>query len=101
MKCDSYEIFFRNFSNRTKFDIVMSLKNKPMSVMELSKALHEEQSKVSHSLTSLAKCGILSVKQQGKQRIYSLNKETVMPILELVQKHVEKHCTGKCKVAKR
>jgi ArsR family transcriptional regulator len=97
MNCTSYEVFFRNFSNKTKFDIVMSLKNKPMSVMELTKALGEEQSKISHSLTNLAKCGILSVKQQGKKRIYSLNKETIMPVLDLVQKHVEKHCTGRCR----
>ena len=97
MNCTSYEVFFRNFSNKTKFDIVMSLKNRPMSVMELTKVLGEEQSKVSHSLASLAKCGILSVKQQGKKRIYSLNKETIMPVLDLVQKHVEKHCTGGCK----
>ena len=97
MNCNSYEVFFRNFSNKTKFDIVMSLKNKPMSVMELTKALGEEQSKISHSLTSLANCGILSMKREGKQRIYSLNKETIMPILDLVQKHVEKCCTRRCK----
>lgn len=97
MNCNSYEVFFRNFSNKTKFDIVMSLKNKPMSVMELTKALGEEQSKISHSLTSLASCGILSMKREGKQRIYSLNKETIMPILDLVQKHVEKCCTRRCK----
>jgi len=97
MNCNSYEIFFRNFSNKTKLDIIMALRNKPLSVNELVKILGDEQSKVSHSLTSLASCGILSVKQEGKKRIYSLNKETIMPLIELVSKHVEKHCTGRCK----
>ncbi len=75
----------------------MHLKNKPMSVTELSKAMKEEQSKISHNLPKLSKCSVLSVKQQGKKRIYSLNKETVMPMIRLVEKHVEKHCDMRCK----
>ena len=97
MNCDSYEIFFRNFSNKTKFDIIMTLRNKPLSVNALVKILGEEQSKVSHSLAHLAKCGILNVKKDGKKRIYSLNRETILPIIALVEKHVEKHCTGRCR----
>ncbi len=96
MKCTSYEDFFKNFANQTKFKIVMHLKNKPMSVNELSKAMKEEQSKISHNLAKLYKCNILTVKQKGKQRIYSLNKDTVMPIIKLVEKHVEKHCDKRC-----
>ncbi len=96
MKCTSYEDFFKNFANKTKFKIVMLLKNKPMSVNELSKAMKEEQSKISHNLAKLYKCNILTVKQKGKQRIYSLNKDTVIPIIKLVEKHVEKHCHGRC-----
>ena len=96
MKCTSYEDFFKNFSNKTKFRIVMLLKNKPMSVNELSKAMKEEQSKISHNLAKLYKCNILTVKQKGKQRIYSLNKDTVIPIIKLVEKHVHKHCEGRC-----
>jgi DNA-binding transcriptional ArsR family regulator len=96
MNCSSYEVFFRNFSNKTSFKIVMALRNKPLSVSEIIKILGEEQSKVSHNLSHLARCGILNVKQEGKKRIYSLNKETIMPIMDLVSKHVEKHCKGRC-----
>ncbi len=96
MKCTSYEDFFKNFANKTKFKIIMLLKNKPMSVNELSKAMKEEQSKISHNLAKLYKCNILTVKQKGKQRIYSLNKDTVLPVIQLVEKHVEKHCDGRC-----
>jgi DNA-binding transcriptional ArsR family regulator len=97
MNCNSYEIFFRNFSNKTSFKIVVALRHKPLSVSEITQILNEEQSKVSHSLAHLAKCGILHVKKDGKKRIYSLNKETILPIIALVEKHVEKHCTGKCR----
>ncbi|MFH0869519.1 MAG: metalloregulator ArsR/SmtB family transcription factor [archaeon] len=97
MNCISYEDFFGNFSSRTKLRIIMSLRKKALSVSELSKLLGEEQSKISHSLKKLARCNILLVKQDGKKRIYSLNKETVMPMLSLVDKHVRDHCDRRCK----
>jgi len=96
MNCRSYEDFFKNFANKTKFRIIMHLKEKPMSVNELSKLMGEEQSKISHSLAKLSACNILIVEQRGKQRIYSVNKDTVLPVLSLVEKHVEKHCKGRC-----
>ncbi len=96
MKCSSYEDFFKNFANKTKLRIVMHLKNKPMSVNELSKKMGEEQSKISHNLAKLYKCNVLTVKQKGKQRVYSLNRDTVIPIIKLAKKHVEKHCKGRC-----
>ena len=96
MKCGSYEEFFKNFANKTKFRIMMHLKNKPMSVNELSKKMGEEQSKISHNLSKLAKCSVLTVKQKGKQRIYSLNKETMVPLMRLVEKHVKKFCCKEC-----
>ena len=96
MKFSSYDNFFKNFANKTKFMIIMHLKNKPMSVNELAKKMGEEQSKISHNLTKLYKCNILTVKQKGKQRIYSLNKDTIIPVLRLAEKHVEKYCEGRC-----
>lgn len=97
MNCISYDDFFVNFSNKTKLRIIMALRQKPLSVTELAAALHEEQSKVSHSLSKLAVCNIISANQQGKKRIYSLNKDTVMPMLSLVDKHVHNYCKGRCK----
>ncbi len=97
MNCISYDDFFGNFSNKTKLKIIIALKQKPLSVTELSAILKEEQSKVSHSLAKLSGCNIITAKQEGKKRIYSLNKDTVMPMLALVEKHVHKHCKGRCK----
>jgi len=96
MNCHSYDNFFKNFANKTKFRIIMHLKDKPMSVNELSKLMNEEQSKISHSLAKLSACNILNVEQKGKQRIYSVNKDTIIPVIKLVEKHVEKHCNGRC-----
>src|SRR3989338_6765530 len=94
MKCDAVEVFFNNFAQKTKLKIILTLKDKPLSVSEISKQINEEQSKVSHNLKKLAQCNIVKAEQKGKLRIYSLNKETVLPLLQLVEKHVQGHCQG-------
>ena len=85
-------IFFTNLSNPLKIRIVFSLLEKDMSVKELGEKLKIEQSKLSHALRSLRICSIVNSKKEGKKRIYSLNKETVVPILKLIEKHEKKYC---------
>ena len=78
MKCNTYHFFFRNLANPLKTEIISALKEKESSVNELSESLGIEQSKVSHALTAMKNCNIVDVKQKGKQRIYSLNKEVLL-----------------------
>jgi DNA-binding transcriptional ArsR family regulator len=85
-----------NFSTRTKSDIIDLLREGPMSVNEITRKIGGEQSRISHSLRDLRSCSILNVTNKGKQRIYSLNEETVVPILEIVEKHVRKNCLRGC-----
>ncbi len=96
MKHNSYNNFFTNFANKTKLSIILILEKGPLSVNEITKKVKEEQSKVSHNLRKLLQCHILNAKQKGKQRIYSLNSETVVPILKIVKKHVKKNCLKGC-----
>ena len=98
MKCPSYDLFFETVSNKLRFDIINLLRNRSSSVTEICAALKEEQSKVSHNLKKLAECHIVEVQRKGKQRIYSLNKETIVPLMDLVQKHVESYCSKECKM---
>jgi len=91
----SYNKFFTNLANSLKIEIILSLKNSEKNVSELSKELGVEQSKISHALASLKKCNIVNARQKGKQRIYSLNKKTILPMLNLIDKHAKCYC--KCK----
>ena len=91
MKSKCY-IFFETLSTKLKIDIVDQLKEKSFTVNELSKQLKQERSKVSHALLSLKECGFVNAKKDGKKRIYSLNKETILPLLKLIEKHVKKYC---------
>jgi len=95
MKNCSNEIcmgFFRNFSNPLKLKIILALKEKPGSVGELSKKVGVEQSTLSHALSMLNHCSIVTAKQKGKQRIYFLNKRTILPMLNSFKKHKEECC---------
>ena len=96
MKCNSYYLFFDTISNKTRMSIIESLLGGDKSVNEICSDIKEEQSKVSHSLRRLMECNFLNVKKEGKKRIYSLNQETVVPILRLVDKHVSKFCDKSC-----
>jgi len=69
---------------------------KPMCVNEIAEALNQEQSKISHNLKKLTDCHFIDVKQEGKKRIYSLNKETIEPLMRLVEMHVSQFCGQEC-----
>ena len=97
----SYHIFFTNLANPLKVGIILSLRQKEKNVSEIVKDLVVEQSKVSHALGSLKECNIVKVKQKGKQRIYYLNKDTIAPMLNLIDKHAKVHCASSCIVNKK
>jgi len=92
----TYAIFFKNLANPLKLKIISELSEKPMNVNDLTRKLSEEQSKISHALALLRCCSIVTVNKAGKERIYSLNKETILPMLKLIDKHENKYC-NKCK----
>ena len=101
MKCPSYNIFFETISPRLRVRIIELLEKKPMNVTEICKSLGEEQSKISHNLRKLTGCHFLDARREGKNRIYSLNKGTIVPLMDLVKKHVKQYCCESCKELKK
>jgi DNA-binding transcriptional ArsR family regulator len=92
--------FFSNLSNPTRLAAIEQLMKKPMSVNELAEALGQEQSMISHNLKPLLECNFVFLKRQGKQRIYSANKETIGTLFKAVENHEKKFCPtgGKCRL---
>lgn len=93
---NNYYIFFRKLAYPIMIHILASLRDKPKSVGQLSKELGIEQSKLSHALQNLRACHIVHVKQEGKNRVYTLNKQTILPIFNLIDKHEKKFCRKCC-----
>jgi len=96
MTCNSYELFFETISSKTRMKIIACLADKEKSVNEISSAINEEQSKVSHNLKKLSKCHFVYFKRIGKHKVYELNKDTILPILNLAKKHAQKYCKEVC-----
>lgn len=94
---NTYHLFFGNLASPLRVEIISALQAKKMSVSELSKEIKVEQSKLSHALAGLRGCKIVDVEQKGKERIYSLNKKTIVPILRLIDEHAKNFCKGECK----
>jgi DNA-binding transcriptional ArsR family regulator len=92
--------FFTNLSNPTRLAALEKLMRQPMSVNELSVALGQEQSMVSHNLRPLLLCNFIFIERHGKKRIYSANRETVGALFKIIENHAEKFCPtgGKCLV---
>ena len=92
MNKKTYHIFFSRLSNPVRIEIISALREKEMSVNELCKKLKIEQSKLSHALGSLRCCNIVQSKVEGKKRIYYLNRDTILPILKIIDKHEKTFC---------
>lgn len=86
-----YSLLFQAIANPSRFQILYRLYNKgPMNVTEISRELGMEQTRASHHLKCLSYCGLLFVKREGKMKVYSVNEETVAPIIKLAENHIEK-----------
>jgi DNA-binding transcriptional ArsR family regulator len=81
-------LLFEAFSNESRLSILNLLREGPRNVGEICEALALEQTVVSHNLRCLTFCGLVTGERFGKTRIYSLNKETVEPILRLGDRHI-------------
>jgi len=93
---EPHKVFFETLSNQTRWDIIHLLKKAPLNATGISKTLGYEQSLVSHHLRRLERCGFVSVKSNGKERIYTLNKKTIKPLLQLVDTHINNFCKKLC-----
>ncbi|MFN4133334.1 MAG: ArsR/SmtB family transcription factor [Candidatus Hadarchaeales archaeon] len=88
MMKQAYKLFFKTLANEARLAILFSLKMGPKCVMEICEDTGLEQSRVSHNLKCLTNCGFVSVERRGKNRIYSLNKATIVPLLKLIDHHI-------------
>jgi len=75
-------MLFSALSEPSRFQIVELLRDKPRPVGEIADTLHIRQPQASKHLRVLADAGIVDVRQNAQQRIYSLQQQ---PFEELDQ----------------
>jgi len=85
--------------NEVRMNIIQSLMEKEMTVLQICKKLNKEQSLVSHSLKQLRECSFVDFRKEGKQNIYYLKseifKDKSKTIFEMFNEHKNKYCKGK------
>lgn len=97
MNYTSYDHFFMTLGNKQRVRIVQLLADgESLSVTAIAETLGIEQSAASHSLKQLLYCHFVTVKQDGKERMYSINDETVKPLFRQIERHVQKYCVRGC-----
>lgn len=92
-----YKIFFETLGNKARWRMVHCMMgNGPIGATAIAKKTGLEQSLVSHHLRRLLRCGFVTVKPNGRERVYTLNRTTIKPLLKLMDSHLEKFCK-KCR----
>lgn len=90
-----YKLFFSSLANLNRLGIIITLRQGKKTVSEICQTTGFEQTMVSHNLKRLEHCGMVFGEQNGKYRFYSVNQETIKPLLIMIDKHMEKYC---CKI---
>jgi len=91
-----YKLFFGTLSNEIRLKILHALMKKSKNVTQLTNELGYDQTTISKSLKRLTTCRFVHNTRKGKHSIYSLNKETILPLLKLIDKHTNKYCKYLC-----
>ena len=88
--------FFETLGNEVRWQIIHLLQNKDYKATAIAKELKYEQSLISHHLSRLKKCRFVTVQTNGKERIYKLNKTTILPLLKLADKDINDYSCKCC-----
>ena len=91
-----YKLFFGTLANNQRLDIINLLRKGSKNVSRICENLKCNQTTVSHHLAILKRCSFVFVEKNGKERVYSLNKKTIKPLMELIDNHTEEFCEYLC-----
>ena len=87
-------LFFKALANRGRMSIINLLEKGPKNVNQIADDVGIDQTLVSHHLRCLSFCGFVTYERNGKSKTFSLNKETITPLLHMVDRHLEKFATN-------
>jgi DNA-binding transcriptional ArsR family regulator len=99
-----HALFFQALANQTRMRVLQLLSDRGgMNVSEICSELDLEQTHVSHNLKCLTFCGLVTPSRKGKSRIYSINEQTVIPLMKIVDDHLKNYASNlfNCDVLER
>ncbi len=75
--------FLKGFADRTRLQILESIKDQEKTVLQIVDEIEGNQSNVSQHLACLKGCGIVTARQDGKFIYYTLRDEQVKSLLDM------------------
>ncbi len=92
MNVDLCEKLFSVLADRNRLSMLALLSERSMTVTEIYTSLGIEQSLASHHLRLLKECGFVRCRVSGKNRVYSINRKTVFPVIKIMERHGYELC---------
>ncbi len=81
--------FFQALGDRVRLEILEHMrKGSGLTVSQLSEKLGKRQNLISHHLSCLKNCGLISYRKDGKNAIYSLKNKRILKIVDMADTHV-------------
>ncbi len=77
--------FFKGFADTTRLVVFESLKSGEKTVSQLVESTGYGQSTISNHLACLKECGLVIVRQEGRNNFYSIRDNRVVQILDLAE----------------
>ena len=93
--CKTYSLFFETLGNQNRLHILNALTQGPKNVSEIITITQLEQTAISHALKRLERSGFVTMKKEGRFRIYEINHDTIEPLLKIIDKHTQTHKQAK------
>ncbi len=88
----AYKIFFGTLVSEPRLKIISLLRKSKKNVSQIMKELNMDQTSASHNLSRLKLCGFVESEIKGKFRYYSLNNETIKPLMNMIDAHMSQYC---------
>lgn len=88
----AYKLFFGTLVSESRLRIVNLLRHGKKNVSEIVNELKMDQTAVSHDLARLKQHGFVKCVNEGKYRYYTLNEETIKPLMSLIDRHMAGYC---------
>jgi len=91
---EAYYLLFSALANRTRLAILDVLKDDPKTIFEISKDLKLKEATVTNNIKPLQECMVVTSQKTANEHLFSLNKEIMEPLSDILSFHVNKYCPG-------
>lgn len=81
--------FFKVLGDETRMRIILLLRENPLNVSDIARALKMEQSAISHQLRVLYQHRVVTYVRSGQERIYEILDNHIYQIIAQAQEHIE------------